>query len=56
MTDVMGQLEGDVLRASHFRGEAFIKALFHRHSTVMGLATRGIMMIESCRVIGPTEK
>jgi hypothetical protein len=55
MTDVMGQVEGDVLRASHFRGEA-IKALYHRHSTVMGLATRGIMMIESCRVIGPTEK
>lgn len=27
-----------------------------RHSTVIGLATRGIMMIESCRVIVPTEK
>ena len=25
-------------------------------STVIGLATRGIMMIESCRVIVPTEK
>jgi hypothetical protein len=27
-----------------------------RHCTVIGLATRGIMMIESCRVIVPTEK
>jgi hypothetical protein len=26
-----------------------------RHSTVIGLATRGIMMIESCRVNEPTE-
>ena len=27
-----------------------------RHCTVIGLATRGIMMIELCRVIVPTEK
>ena len=27
-----------------------------RHCTVIGLATRGIMMIESCKVIVPTEK
>jgi hypothetical protein len=26
-----------------------------RHCTVIGLATRGIMMIESCRVNEPTE-
>jgi hypothetical protein len=26
-----------------------------RHWTVIGLATRGIMMIESCRAIVPTE-
>ena len=27
-----------------------------RHCTMIGLATRGIMMIESCKVIALTEK
>ena len=35
--------------------EASINALALRYCTVIGLATRGIMMIESCRVIEPTE-
>jgi hypothetical protein len=33
-----------------------LKTLHRRHCTVIGLATRGIMMMESCKVKEPTEK
>jgi hypothetical protein len=51
-----GWVQGGGRSAPQFGRVAPIEAPRFRHgSTVIGLATRGIMMIESCRVNEPTE-
>ena len=50
-------MRGDGRKSARLNSEVkLVSSAAPRHCTVIGLATRGIMMIESCRLIVPTEK
>jgi hypothetical protein len=50
-------MRGDGLKSARLNSEVkLVSSAAPRHCTVIGLATRGIMMIESCSVIVLTTK